>query len=333
MGRLIELRGRMHSCKTTVALSITGATQRAGGFGIIIDNESGYDPVYARKLGVDPDRLVFIQSFKEPKNKKEMAQVLTVEGVFARIETTIKSVRGMADDKKVPVTIVWDSVAATPSQQDLDSEIGDQVYASAPKIISTQLKTLIPTIAKEKITLVFVNQMKDKIGATYGDKTRVPGGDSIPFHATLRGLCKRTGWILSTDKKTTIGSRHTVTFTKNKIAGPNREAEFQIMFDTGLDRAQALLDEAVLSGYATKSGGWHEMEGVDKKFYASEWPDILETNYGGIENYYNQWFDQAQNSSILIPYGLPSIGGGLSGLPPDVPVLEAGTTVTLETGE
>jgi len=332
-GRLIDLHGRTHHAKTSVALMILAQTQRVGGFGILLDNESGYDPVWARKLGVNPDALVFIQSFQEPKKKNEVAKILTVEEVFARITTTIKAIRGLEEDKKVPVTIVWDSVAGTPSQQDLDMEAGDMVYAAAPKIIAHQLKMLIPTISKEKITLVFVNQMKDKIGGTvmFGDRTRVSGGDAIPFHSSLRGLCVRTGWLKDANKLT-IGSQHLIKFKKNKIAAPFREAAFNLYFDSGLDRAGAMFEEALLSGWLEQSGAWYSYQGERIGQGKDNAAGTFFRDIMSVDEFYNSWLQRAQEGGVLIPYGVPTVGGQPF-LPSEVPVTGAVELDEEEEGE
>lgn len=258
-GRVIEIYGPESSGKTTLALHAISEIQRQGGTAAFIDAEHALDPVYAKRLGVDTDNLLISQ----PDNGEQA------------LEITETLVRSNAVD-----LIVIDSVAALVPQAEIDGDMGDSHMGLQARLMSQALRKLTGIISKSKATVIFINQIRMKIGVMFGNPETTTGGNALKFYSSVRIDIRRIGQIKIGDD--IIGNRTKVKVVKNKVAPPFRTAEFDIMYGEGISRTGDVLDLAVEHEIVGKAGAWFDYKDAKigqgreaTKEYLKENPKVL----------------------------------------------------------
>lgn len=232
-GRVIEVYGPESSGKTTLTLHTIAQVQKQGGTAAFIDAEHALDPAYAKRIGVDVDNLLLSQ----PDNGEQALEIA---------ETLVRS--------NAVDLIVVDSVAALVPRAEIEGDMGDSLPGLQARLMSQALRKLTAVINKSKATVIFINQIRMKIGVMFGNPETTTGGNALKFYASVRMDIRRIGQIKQGDG--VVGNRTRVKVVKNKIAPPFREAEFDIMYNKGISRSGDVIDLAVARGIVDKAGAW-----------------------------------------------------------------------------
>lgn len=280
VGKLTEISGEEASGKSLMCAHIIANTQKKGGLAVLCDSENAYNPEFGAQVGVDNDKLVYLQ----PR---------TIEETGEAIEKVILLTRQKAKDKLV--TIIWDSVAGTPSQAEIEGtyDPNDRIGVTA-KALAKMMRKLTQVWGKERILMVFTNQLKTKIGVMYGDPMTTPGGKAIPYHSSVRIRLTRST-LEKDDSKPKKGEEETASKTpqlealgvntickvvKNRCGPPLRKARFMISFARGIEDVDSWFDHLHELGVIEKSAGYCKLPEVlgDEKFREKAWPEVVANN-------------------------------------------------------
>ena len=269
-GRIIEIYGPESSGKTTVTLHMIAEVQKRGGIAGFIDAEHALDPVYAKNIGVDVDNLYISQ----PDNGEQALEIT---------ETMVRS--GAID------IIVVDSVAALVPKAEIDGDMGDSHVGLQARLMSQALRKLTAIISKSNCTVIFINQLREKVGIMFGNPETTTGGRALKFYSSVRLDVRRIAAIKVNGED--VGNRTRVKVVKNKIAPPFKEAEFDIMFGEGISTVGDIVDLAAECNIINKSGAWYAYEGAkigqgreNTKSYLKEHPEIMREVELKVREYY-----------------------------------------------
>ena len=259
-GRVVEVYGPESSGKTTLALHVIAEAQKNGGTAAFVDAEHALDPIYARKLGVDVDELI-------------VSQPDTGEQALEIVDTLVRS-------NAIDVLVV-DSVAALVPRAEIEGEMGDSHVGLQARLMSQSLRKLTGSISKSKCLVIFINQLRMKIGVMYGNPETTTGGNALKFYASVRLDIRRTGQIK--DRDDIVGNTTRVKVVKNKVAPPFKQVEFDIMYGEGISKVGEILDLGVKAGLVEKSGAWFSYDSVrigqgreNAKTYLRENPEMAD---------------------------------------------------------
>ncbi len=257
-GRVIEIYGPESSGKTTLALHVIAEAQKAGGTAAFVDAEHALDPVYAKKLGVDIDELI-------------VSQPDTGEQALEIVDTLVRS-------NAIDVLVI-DSVAALVPRAEIEGEMGDTHVGLQARLMSQSLRKLTGSISRSRCMVIFINQLRMKIGVMYGNPETTTGGNALKFYASVRLDIRRIGQIKDRDE--IVGNTTRVKVVKNKVAPPFKQVEFDIMYGQGISKLGEILDLGVKAGIVEKSGSWFSYDSIrigqgreNSKQYLKDNPEI-----------------------------------------------------------
>ncbi len=280
-GRIIEIYGPESSGKTTVALHVVAEIQKRGGIAGFIDAEHALDPAYAKNIGVDIDNLYISQP-----DSGEQALEIT--------ETMVRS--GAMD------VLIIDSVAALVPKAEIDGDMGDSHVGLHARLMSQALRKLTAVISKTNCVVIFINQLREKVGVMFGNPETTTGGRALKFYASVRMEVRRTETIKTGGEG--VGNRTKVTIVKNKVAPPFKKAEFDIMFGEGISREGDILDLAAACDVVNKSGAWYAYLGEkigqgreNAKAYLKENPDVMNEIEAKVREIYLNTGDDSEEAS------------------------------------
>ena len=284
-GRIIEIYGPESSGKTTVTLSIVAEAQKLGGVAAFVDAEHALDPSYARKIGVNTDELI-------------VSQPDTGEQALEIVEALVRS-------NAIDVIVV-DSVAALVPRTEIEGEMGDSHIGLQARLMSQALRKLTGAINKSKCVVIFINQLREKIGIMFGNPETTAGGRALKFYSSVRLDIRKIDTIKVGD--TVLGSRTRIKVIKNKVAPPFKQAEFDIMYNEGISREGNLIDIAVEAGIIQKSGAWFAYEDIrlgqgreNSKIYLKENPEVALKIENIIREKHNlTLISNAKNENIVV---------------------------------
>ena len=282
-GRIIEVYGPESSGKTTLALHMIAEAQKMGGEAAFIDAEHALDPVYAKHLGVDIDNLI-------------VSQPDTGEQALEIAEALVRS--GAID------IIVVDSVAALVPKAEIDGDMGDAHVGLQARLMSQALRKLAGVINKSNSVIVFINQLREKVGVMFGNPETTPGGRALKFYASVRLDIRKIENIKQDGE--VVGNRVRVKVVKNKVAPPFREAEFDIVYGKGISKSGNILDLGINLGLVEKSGSWFGYNGTrigqgreNAKKYLEENPEVMKEIEEKIRNNFNEAFEQSLGDEVI----------------------------------
>ena len=284
-GRVIEVYGPESSGKTTVALHMVAEVQKRGGVAGFIDAEHALDPVYASKIGVDIDNLYISQ----PDNGEQALEIT---------ETLVRS--GAVD------IIIVDSVAALVPKAEIDGDMGDSHVGLQARLMSQALRKLTACISKTNCTVIFINQLREKVGEMFGNPETTTGGRALKFYSSVRMDVRRIETLKQAGEM--IGNRTRIKVVKNKIAPPFKEAEFDIMFGEGISREGDVLDLAANIGVINKSGAWYAYNGdkigqgrENAKQFLREHPEVMAEAERKVREHYGLQGASADQTVQTVP--------------------------------
>lgn len=258
-GRVVEVYGPESSGKTTLALHVIAEAQKTGGTAAFVDAEHALDPIYARKLGVNIDELI-------------VSQPDTGEQALEIVDTLVRS-------NAIDVLVI-DSVAALVPRAEIEGEMGDSHVGLQARLMSQSLRKLTGSISRSNCLVIFINQLRMKIGVMYGNPETTTGGNALKFYASVRLDIRRTGQIK--DREEIVGNATRVKVVKNKVAPPFKQVEFDIMYGEGISKVGEILDLGVKAGIVEKSGAWFSYDSVrigqgreNSKQFLKDNPDMM----------------------------------------------------------
>ena len=263
VGRITELNGLEGSGKSLIGAHALADTQKQGGVAVYIDTESAVSEEFLQAIGIDTNTMLYVH-------------LETVEDIFDTIETIVTKIRESSKDKLV--TILVDSLAAASTKIEMDADFDKDGYATHKAIIiSKAMRKITQMIARQRVALIFTNQLRQKLGVMFGDPWTTSGGKALPFHASTRVRLKNMGQIKDT-KKNTIGIKIRAQVIKNRLGPPLRHADFSLYFDTGIDDFGSWLE--VLKGHklVKQSGAWYtlkDQDGKDHKFQSKDFESLM----------------------------------------------------------
>ena len=280
-GRIIEIYGPESSGKTTVALHMVAEVQKRGGIAGFIDAEHALDPVYAKNIGVDIDNLYISQ----PDNGEQALEIT---------ETMVRS--GAVD------IVIVDSVAALVPKAEIDGDMGDSHVGLQARLMSQALRKLTAVISKSNCVVIFINQLREKVGVMFGNPETTTGGRALKFYSSIRLDVRRVETLKQGGEM--VGNHTRIKVVKNKVAPPFKQAEFDIMFGTGISKEGDILDLAADCGIVNKSGAWYAYNGEkigqgreNSKKYLEDHPDIAEIVEHAIRVHYGLLEEDAENAN------------------------------------
>ena len=280
-GRIIEVYGPESSGKTTVALHMIAEVQKRGGIAGFVDAEHALDPVYAKNIGVDIDELYISQ----PDSGDQALEIA---------ETMVRS--GAMD------IIVIDSVAALVPRQEIEGDMGDSHVGMQARLMSQALRKLTPVISKSNCVVIFINQLREKVGVMFGNPETTTGGRALKFYASVRMDVRRIETLKQSGEM--VGNRTRIKIVKNKIAPPFKEAEFDIMFGKGISKSGDILDLAANCDVVKKSGAWYAYEGEkigqgreNAKSFLEANPEIMDEIEKKVRTHYHLGAEYAEDAS------------------------------------
>lgn len=266
IGMITQFHGEASTAKTVFATHILKEAQEKGYYTMLVDSENAYNPVFARSLGIDPEKLIY-------------AAPETLEDCFQVIEDTVVAIR--ETDPDTPIVVAYDSIAVSPSKAEYEAESyeGNNMQGAVrAKSTGACLRKINPLMRKHKVALIIINQIRNKVGVMFGNpETAAAGGKALEYYlgVNLKTISNKTSDLLKDDNKQIIGIQGRLRNTKNKVSVPFRETTFRLIYDEGLDRYEGLLDTLVADDVVTRSGAWYTVTETGKKFQSKDLSALL----------------------------------------------------------